>query len=112
VFFAREMSRRLLDTSLGFTAGVITAASFWSLLAPSIALAEEMGYWPWLPALVGFLLGGAAIWCGDRLLPRKIDMNPIANLRDARGAPQFGDSHLTRVKGGDASRNDQDSRGV
>ena len=43
VFFFREVDRRLLDAALGFAAGVMIAASFWSLLAPSIAMAAEMG---------------------------------------------------------------------
>jgi hypothetical protein len=43
VFFAKDVSRRMLDTALGFTAGVMIAASFWSLLAPSIVLAKDMG---------------------------------------------------------------------
>ncbi len=61
VFLTKEVSRRFLDAALGFAAGVMIAASFWSLLAPSISLSEEMGYAPWLPALVGFLLGAAAL---------------------------------------------------
>ena len=51
--------RELMDTSLGFAAGVMLAASYWSLLAPSIEKAEEMKYtWTWFPAAVGFALGG------------------------------------------------------
>ncbi len=69
VFPVRTMNRRLLDTALGFTAGVMTAASFWSLLAPSIALSGEMGLVPWLPPLIGFLAGGAFLRVADRLLP-------------------------------------------
>ncbi len=69
VFPVRTMNRRLLDTALGFTAGVMTAASFWSLLAPSIALSGEMGLVPWLPPLIGFLAGGAFLRVVDRLLP-------------------------------------------
>jgi ZIP family zinc transporter len=69
VFLARDISQKLLDTALGFTAGVMMAASFWSLLAPAIALAEEMGMVPWLPALVGFLTGGVCLRLADRLLP-------------------------------------------
>jgi ZIP family zinc transporter len=69
VFLARDVSQKLLDTALGFTAGVMMAASFWSLLAPAIALAEEMGMIPWLPALVGFLAGGVFLRLADRLLP-------------------------------------------
>jgi ZIP family zinc transporter len=69
VFLARDVSQKLLDTALGFTAGVMMAASFWSLLAPSIALADEMGMVPWVPALVGFLAGGVFLRLADRLLP-------------------------------------------
>jgi ZIP family zinc transporter len=69
VFAAREVSRRVLDGMLGFAAGVMVAASFWSLLAPGIALAEEMGMIPWLPAAAGFLAGGGFIRLIDMVLP-------------------------------------------
>ncbi len=69
VFAVRQVDRRVLDGALGFTAGVMTAASFWSLLAPSIALAEEMGLVPWVPALIGFLAGGAFLRGVDLVLP-------------------------------------------
>jgi ZIP family zinc transporter len=69
VFLARDVGQKTLDTALGFTAGVMMAASFWSLLAPSIALAEEMGMIPWVPALVGFLAGGVFLRVADHLLP-------------------------------------------
>jgi len=69
VFLAKDVSRRTLDTALGFTAGVMMAASFWSLLAPAIALAEEMGMIPWVPAVVGFLAGGVCLRLADRVLP-------------------------------------------
>jgi ZIP family zinc transporter len=69
VFLIKEMNRRLLDGMLGFAAGVMIAASFWSLLEPAIQMAEESGGPAWLPAVVGFLLGGAVLWGIDRLLP-------------------------------------------
>jgi ZIP family zinc transporter len=69
VFFFKSVDRRLLDASLGFTAGVMIAASFWSLLAPSIVLSEEMGLVKWLPPVVGFLAGAAAMRVADWLLP-------------------------------------------
>jgi ZIP family zinc transporter len=69
VFFFRDLDRRVLDAALGFTAGVMIAASFWSLLAPSIALSAEMGLVEWLPPLVGFLAGAAAMRVADLLLP-------------------------------------------
>jgi len=69
VFFFKDVNRRLLDASLGFAAGVMIAASFWSLLAPSIAMAEEMGQIKWVPPLIGFLAGAASMRLADVLLP-------------------------------------------
>lgn len=69
VFFFRTVHRRLLDAALGFTAGVMLAASFWSLLAPAIALSDEMGLIEWLPPLIGFVLGAVAMRLADWLLP-------------------------------------------
>lgn len=70
VFFFKSIERRVLDTMLGFAAGVMIAASFWSLLAPAIAMAEEDGGLPaWLPAVIGFLLGGGFLWVVDRVMP-------------------------------------------
>lgn len=77
VFLTKDVSQKMLDTALGFAAGVMMAASFWSLLAPSIALAEEMGMVPWLPALVGFLAGGVALRLADAVLPHLHLFNPI-----------------------------------
>lgn len=84
VLFAKDISRRMLDTALGFTAGVMIAASFWSLLAPSIALAEEMGMVKWFPALVGFLAGGLFLRLSDSLLPHLHLFKPLA---EAEGIP-------------------------
>jgi ZIP family zinc transporter len=69
VFFFRTINQKVLDGMLGFAAGVMIAASFWSLLAPAIAMAEESGSTAWIPATVGFLLGGAFLWAADKLLP-------------------------------------------
>ncbi|HXE79146.1 MAG TPA: ZIP family metal transporter [Vicinamibacterales bacterium] len=69
VFFFRDVDRRLLDASLGFTAGVMIAASFWSLLAPSIALSADLGLVEWVPPLVGFLAGAAVMRIADWRLP-------------------------------------------
>jgi ZIP family zinc transporter len=69
VFFFKTVNRKVLDGMLGFAAGVMIAASFWSLLAPAIAMTEEAGGTPWVPALVGFLLGGAFLWGVDKILP-------------------------------------------
>ena len=69
VFLMRSLNQKLLDWLLGFAGGVMIAASFWSLLAPSIEMAEGMGLPPWLPALVGFVMGGLFLRSIDLLLP-------------------------------------------
>lgn len=69
VFLAREIPRKILDAMLGFAAGVMIAASFWSLLAPAISLGEALGLPGWLPAAVGFLAGGAFLYLVDKILP-------------------------------------------
>jgi ZIP family zinc transporter len=69
VFFTRRVSRRLLDGMLGFSGGVMLAASYWSLLAPSIAISEHGSLPVWLPPAAGFLLGGAVLWILDKSLP-------------------------------------------
>jgi ZIP family zinc transporter len=65
VFFSKTVNRKLLDLMLGLAAGVMVAASFWSLLAPAI----ELSGGSWIPAAVGFLLGGAVLRGIDRILP-------------------------------------------
>ncbi len=70
VFFTREFNRKVLDWMLGFAAGVMIAASFWSLLAPAIEMsAETEGLPTWFPAMVGFLLGGVFLRGLDMVLP-------------------------------------------
>ncbi len=69
VFFFRTVNRRVLNAMLGFAAGVMIAASFWSLLAPAIEMAADGPLPAWVPAVVGFLLGGAFLWGIDRVLP-------------------------------------------
>lgn len=69
VFFTTQINRKLLDSMLGFAAGVMIAASFWSLLAPGIEMAEQMGQIPWLTAVIGFMGGGIFMRLADKLLP-------------------------------------------
>ena len=69
VLFFRSPRQKLLDTLLGFAAGVMIAASFWSLLAPAIERAETLGMVPWLVTAAGFLLGALFLWGADKLLP-------------------------------------------
>ena len=69
VFFFKNMNRVVLDGMLGFTGGVMVAASFWSLLAPAIEMSEGEGFVKVIPASVGFLLGAMFIFGLDKLLP-------------------------------------------
>lgn len=69
VFVFRSVNRKVLDGMLGFAAGIMIAASFWSLLAPAIEMAEGLVLPGWFPATAGFLLGGAFLWSVDKILP-------------------------------------------
>ncbi|XP_062859391.1 zinc transporter ZIP11 isoform X2 [Trichomycterus rosablanca] len=72
VFVFSGTQKRILDGSLGFAAGVMLAASYWSLLAPAIEMAEESGRygaWAFLPVAVGFALGAAFVYFADVMLP-------------------------------------------
>ncbi|VDN18565.1 unnamed protein product [Gongylonema pulchrum] len=70
VFLIPPYSKKLLDVSLGFAAGVMTAASFWSLLAPAIQLAESTaGAFAFLPVGIGFAIGAAFVYTADRIMP-------------------------------------------
>lgn len=82
VFVSRQVNRRLLDAMMGFAAGVMIAASFWSLLAPSISMAEAQGVTPWIPCTVGFLIGGVFLRIADAILPH---LHPGARLAEAEG---------------------------
>jgi ZIP family zinc transporter len=69
VFTARTVHRRGLDAMLGFAAGVMVAASFWSLLAPALEMSTGGRLPSWLPAAAGFLAGGVFLAAVDRVLP-------------------------------------------
>ncbi|XP_014271249.1 zinc transporter ZIP11 isoform X2 [Halyomorpha halys] len=76
VIFFRGTQPRLLDTSLGFAAGVMTAASYWSLLGPAIEMAKESnvygakGQYAFIPACLGFLLGASFTFAADVLISK------------------------------------------
>ena len=69
VFFFKTMNRVVLDGMLGFTGGVMIAASFWSLLAPAIEMSGGDGFIKVIPAAVGFALGALFIFGLDKVLP-------------------------------------------
>ena len=88
VFFFKSTNRKALDISLGFTGGVMIAASYWSLLSPAIEYVEmqnEMGLSStpaWLPAAVGFFLGALFLYGLDKLIPH---LHLFDKLEDAEG---------------------------
>lgn len=82
VFMFRTINQKLLDSMLGFAAGVMIAASYWSLLEPSISMATERGLPPWLPALVGFIAGGIFLRICDMIIPH---LHPGLGREDAEG---------------------------
>jgi ZIP family zinc transporter len=84
VFFFKTISKKVLDGMLGFAAGVMIAASFWSLLAPGIELAEEMGIIPWVPAVIGFLAGAIFLRGLDFILPHLHLNEPIENAEGVK----------------------------
>lgn len=67
VVFFKRVNKNVMDAMLSFAAGVMTAASFWSLLAPSIEMSENLGMNPWLTAFAGFFSGGLLLFGGDKL---------------------------------------------
>jgi len=69
VLFFKNMNRVVLDGMLGFTGGVMIAASFWSLLAPAIEMSKGEGFDKVIPASVGFALGALFIFGLDKVLP-------------------------------------------
>jgi len=69
VFFFKSLKRSVLDVSLGFTGGVMVAASFWSLLAPAIELSHGDGFIRVWPAAFGFFLGAAFLYGMDKVIP-------------------------------------------
>lgn len=80
VFFFKTMHRGFLDAMLGFTGGVMVAASFWSLLAPGIEMSPGEGFVKVIPAAVGFGLGALFIFSLDKVLP-----HVHINFKDSEG---------------------------
>lgn len=70
VFFFKDVKKSILNLMLGFGAGVMIAASFWSLLSPAIDLCSELGYNSWFIPSLGFMLGGSFIVLSDKFLDR------------------------------------------
>jgi len=88
VYLSKEINHKLLDGMLGFAAGVMIAASYWSLLAPSIEISETLGIPTIVPPSVGFMLGGTALWLIDRLLPHLHKGMPLSSAEGIKTAWQ------------------------
>lgn len=88
VFFFDKVDEKLLVTMNGFAGGVMFAASYWSLLAPSIAYAELEGYgsWSFVPALIGFLLGGVFLRLIDAIVPHLHVGENLTELKDGQAS--------------------------
>jgi zinc transporter, ZIP family len=78
VFFAKDVNPKIMDGLLGMAAGVMIAASFWSLLAPAI----DMSGGSWVPATIGFLMGGMSLYGIDKVLPH---LHLFAKMSEAEG---------------------------
>lgn len=83
VCFFKEANRKVLDTILGFSAGVMIAASFWSLLAPALELSSELGYIEWLLPAIGFILGGLFVLISDKFLDKVLKNNKNIRSTDS-----------------------------
>lgn len=66
VYFFKRINKNLMDGMLGFAGGVMIAASFFSLIAPAITMAESLNLIPWLIVFIGFFLGGILLFIGDK----------------------------------------------
>jgi len=82
VFFFKSIRKEILNAMLGFAAGVMIAASFWSLLKPAIEMQQSSGNSAWFPAVIGFLAGGLFLYLLDKTLPH---LHMGLNIKDSEG---------------------------
>ncbi|WP_462413300.1 ZIP family metal transporter [Neobacillus sp. Marseille-QA0830] len=92
VFTTKTVNQKFLDSMLGFAAGVMIAASFWSLLSPALEMAEGGSLPSWLPAAIGFLSGGLFLLVVDKLLPH---LHPELPMERAEGIHPTGKKRST-----------------
>jgi ZIP family zinc transporter len=96
VLVFKNMSRKWLDFLLGFTGGVMVAASFWSLLTPAIEMSEA-SYpkgWAWIPAAIGFIIGAGFIYIIDKIIPH-LHLN--AGMNESEGVKTTWDRTILLV---------------
>lgn len=82
VFFTGTVNQKFMDSMLGFAAGVMIAASFWSLLAPGLEMSEQLGQTPWLTAVIGFMGGGIFMKLTGKAL---MHIYPVINATQSKG---------------------------
>ncbi|GAB5046028.1 ZIP family metal transporter [Thermodesulfovibrio sp. TK110] len=82
VLFARNVNKKLLDTALGFAAGVMISASFWSLLEPAIEMSQKLSIPSWIPPATGFVMGALFLRLIDFILPH---LHLQASINEAEG---------------------------
>ena len=70
VFFFKKINKNIMDAMLGFAAGVMTSASYFSLLAPAIDVSKEINLTPWLVTFLGFFSGGLLLFISDKIFDR------------------------------------------
>jgi ZIP family zinc transporter len=85
ILIGRSPKRRTLDVLLGFSAGVMLAASFWSLLAPAVEFATRAGQRPWVAPVLGFAVGGLGLWALDKVTPH---LHSLGKNREIREGPK------------------------
>lgn len=82
VFLFKKVKKNIMDAMLGFAAGIMIAASFFSLLEPSLKMAESLKMIPWIVTTIGFISGGLLLFIGDRIftkIDKKISKNKDEN---------------------------------
>lgn len=84
VCFFKKINQKTLDLMLGFASGVMIAASFWSLLSPSIELSEQLGYIKWLLPSLGFIGGGLFVILADKFLDKTINEDNLNNQNKSK----------------------------
>ena len=84
VCFFKTINQKALDLMLGFASGVMIAASFWSLLSPSIELSEQLGYIKWLLPALGFIGGGIFVLLADKFVDKVMNKKENENRKNSK----------------------------
>lgn len=82
VFFTSSVNQKVMDSMLGFAAGVMIAASFWSLLAPGLEMSKQLGQVPWMTAVIGFMGGAIFMRATDKFL---VCLHPSLDVQKSNG---------------------------